>query len=430
MKGIILNILSLLIILLSQAFFAGCSHDRSREPADAIGLGKMGALSIHIKPVNYSSRVDNGSTEMIKSVRIIVFNTDSVELNRFVDINKEIPGGVTSLRYQYDFLYRTVKGDKSFFLIANEESVTSTITKDQNALENNTTFSEILDGFEVGYEDLETMKTLLNSIYFYPEYSSDGGNIYLPYSSYYTGINVKEKEQIDVDMYLVPVATKFIFNFTNNRPNGVYLSQISINEVNTSNYFLAQVDEKDMSKTLPGETEGIYWVDWLGQISELSQEESGYYPNINFNKRYGWIRYYDMPDENDTEQSHFFLLSLTDQIVIPGTSEQGQNTYMAGPFYLPESRTNLENIPDPDNEGAVIEVQNYQLSLGFKDTIEENDAPPFQNVNFLNLESLFRNTCVVVNIKFSQGELEVYAELSPWNVKTAKGWVTEGDKPK
>lgn len=431
MRGRFLTRISLSILLICTTLFAGCSHDKSGDPADTAAMGKMGAISLHLKPVNYSSRAESNSAEMVRSVRIIVFNEDSVELNRFVDINSVIPGGVAAMNYQYDFLYRTVPGSKSFYLIANEESVASPVIKNSGNDPQDLSFSDILDGFQIGYTDLEEMETILNSIYFYPDYNSDG-NVYLPYSSYYTGTEVKEKERVDVDMFLVPVATKFIFNFINNRPNGVYLDQISINTVNTSNYFLAQVGAEDMMKTLPNETEGMYWVDWLGKVSELSWEESEYYPNIYFNKKYGWIRYYEMPDELDREESHYFLLTPENPILIPGKTDEGENTYMAGPFYLPESRTNLIDVPssDSDSDDSVIPVQKYKLTLKFEDTVAGNQAPPFDNVDFVNLESLFRNTCVVVNIKFSQGELEVYAEISQWNVKTAKGWVTEGDKPK
>ena len=434
MKATFRSLFYLAAAVLSTTLLSGCVYDKY-DGLDSSCFPDTQVLSIHVQPVNYLSRTGNdNSMEMIGSLRIIIVNEDSVELNRYVDIGEQISGGIPAVSFKYDFLHRTEVGTKKIYFIANEKSVTGALLDTSGSISPSTTFTDLLDSYKVGYTAIDDMGETLTSLYFKPNYSIDNGHVYLPYTSFYEEISVAEKEVKETNMYLVPVATKFVFNFTNNRPAGVYLSDISINTVNTSNFVFADVGEEDMEKTLPNSTETLYWVDWLGKISELSAEESAYYPNMDFNKKYGWIRYYNMPSEEDMEQEYQFMVSATDPVLIPGVEAEEENTFTAGPYYLPESRTNLTNVPvsdsgNSDSEPKTVPVQKYTLTLGFQDSFDNNSTPEFKDVEISNLESLFRNTCVVINIKFSQGDLEIFAQLSPWNVKSAKGWLTEGNKP-
>lgn len=441
MKVAFRNLPCIAAAVLSAPLFSACIFEKYDGP-DSSCFPDTQTLSIHVQPVNYLSRAGSNDTkEMIGSLRIIIVNENEVELNRYVDISDQIPGGIPAVSFKYDFLHRTEAGTKKIYFFANEESVTGPLLLQDGAIDPNLTLTQLLDNYEVGYTYLDDLEDTLSSLYFEPNYSADNGSVFLPYTSFYEEIAVAKKEVKEATMYLVPVATKFIFNFTNNRPAGVYLSAISINSVNTSNYVFAHVGEEDMEKTFPNSTEPLYWVDWLGQVSKLSEEESAYYPNMDFNKKYGWIRYYSMPSEEDVVSEYEFMVSASNPVLIPGVENmenEDDNLFTAGPYYLPESRTNLYNepVPDsgtsdsPDSEPQTVPAQRYTLTLGFSDSIESNITPEFKDVEISNLASLFRNTCVVINIKFSQGDLEIFAQLSPWNVQSAKGWLTEGDKPK
>ncbi|MCH5223252.1 MAG: hypothetical protein J1E82_04360 [Muribaculaceae bacterium] len=383
--------------------------------------------------------------EKIKTFRIIITSMSSnsqegepddmdgqTESKEIVQLNKLVTEESLASTFNYYLLWHTDLGTKNFYLFANEESVGN--LSYSNGISEETNLKTLLNSFEPG-SDASDLKSILTSAYFTPEYKEESGNIYLPYTSMYEGIEMNENYK-SLEMYLVPVATKFIFNFVNYRQNPVYIDGISINSTNVNSYLFANVGENNMQMTLPNATSSLYWVDWLAKVSELSHGNYGYSQNQSFNSLYGWIWDYNLPTPEDY---YSYVFPIT-QLEIPGFSypdnedgnegEEVEGTpgkYTAGPFYVPESKVNL-SLPDPDNDGRV--TQKYCLTIGLKDSVTENkDVPEFNDVEIENLNALFRNTCVIINLVMRQGDVEIYAQITPWIVKKVNGWVTEGNKP-
>ena len=430
-------LLPVLALLLSA-----CSNEENDQP-------HYNGDSLSTVAINFSTISDGAETsqvtEKIKTFRIIITSSDTSdeepepnvdsESGEVVQLNRTVTGENLASSFGYFLIWHTNKGTKNFYLFANEESVGALSYSNVSRAETNLT--KLLDSFKVG-SDASDLKSILTSAYFTPEYNTDtSGNIYLPYTSMYEGIEVKEESE-SLQMHLVPVATKFIFNFVNYRQYPVYIDGISIRSTNTENYLFANVGEKNMQMTLPEETSSLYWVDWLAEVSELSHGNYGYTPNQSFNSLYGWIWDYSIPTSyvNDT---YIFVAPGTPKQVggfsypenEDGTEGEGAEgepgKYTAGPFYVPESRVNL-SLPDPDNDDRV--TQKYYLTIGLTDSVTENkDVPEFNDVEIENLNALFRNTCVIINLVMRQGYVEIYAEITPWIEQKSYGWVEEGDKP-
>lgn len=405
------------------------------DPDHGISFDGKVQLAIHIAPVNTitANNTDYFNSEKIKSLRIILVSTDTVSSADTIEFNKYIPvsdGGMPVKDFQYDYVWKTKPGKKKFYILANEESVGnySLLSSGDNdtpgsAVQPDSNLTKLLDGYLEGTVAGNLVETM-NSIYFTPKYESTGNNTFLPYSSVYDNIMIEEKDQQRVSMFLVPVATKFIFNFTNARQFPVVVNGISLTYTNTESFLFGHVGSNDSIKTLDGNP--FYWVDWLAQISILSQEYPGYYPNIGFNELYGWISDYDLPSDDKITS---VLIAQGESFTIQGTENYDTDdavpgTGMAGPFYVPESR----NFIDPRSPSSEPEdYQMYYLTFNFTDTRDNSPLELADEYLYIdNLNALFRNTFCIINVRLGQGDVDVYAEIADWNQKSIQGWVNEG----
>lgn len=377
--------------------------------------------------------------EMVKSLRIIMLNNGAIELNRYV-IPGQLPEGINMAELDYILTVRTIPGSKKFYILANEESVgnpqfTDGVTLPTDMPDNLHDYLESIvpdtDNALAG----QNFEDIINAIYFSPDYTADDtGNIYLPYATYYDGYTVGSSTPSNatnpLQMYLVPVATKFMFQFVNYRLSPVEVNNITVSSTNIDNFLLARVNEPDISKDFDGTD--YYWVDWLAKVSAASHSNSDFYDNVNFNEKYGWIYNYDMPFRTDVRTSQFVstgnLETVPAGILDEETEEITPKSLVLGPFYAPESWNSYTYTDETTKEE--VTVQRYGLTLGLHDINSLPDSDPvFEDVAIDNLHALFRNTCVLIKVTMSSGPVEIYAEINPWNPKTANGWLVEGNPP-
>ena len=378
--------------------------------------------------------------EMVRSLRIVMLNDGAIEVNRYV-----VPGDGTAAinmsDLKYVFTQRTAPGSKKFYLFANEESVGDLEFQSGETLPADlpTNLHTYLESVVPNIDDAQAgqdFENIVNAICFKPDYTPDeAGNIYIPYTSYYDGYEVSDNSPSNatspIQMYLVPVATKFIFRFVNYRPNEVEINNITISKKDTDNFLFARVDEPDYTKSFEGVD--YYWVNWLAKVSEASHNNADFYDNVNFNEKYGWISNYEIPEISAPVDAQFISTANVRTVPagepIPDSEEMNPSTLTVGPFYVPESFNRFITDTGEGNEEDAIQ-QRYYLTLGIHDvTSLAGRDPVFENVTIDNLHALFRNTCVVIKINMSAGDVEVYAEINPWNVKTANGWLVEGNAP-
>ena len=422
---------------------------------------------LHIAPVSTRAATD-GVTEKIRSLRIIAISKDDNGNNGVIEINRKVEfNDAKSATFGYALTWRTRPGKKDFYIFANEESVENiqfTDNQRPTGLGTDATLSGLLDRYPatpagtltsegtsaMKTEDkttsgnnagaAEEFKTVINAAYFAPTYKiqeAEGNRtVYLPYTTVYENVAVAAKKDKGEEgggsqtaagesypMFLVPVATQFTFNFHNYRLDPVEIQKIEVSPTHNQNFLLAQVGPDDYTKKFGNETPSYYWVDWLAKVSAESQKNVGSEEENNtFNETYGWISDYTIPSS----------ATFTSRLVSPDqpapsvpaanrnttTDEITPSDLFIGPYYVPESRNEVRD----SGEGVTTTHQKYDLTLGF-------NGPGDFKLSIGNLRSLFRNTKILIDVTLRQGEIEVYAEMVPWNVKSANGWLTEGNAP-
>lgn len=387
----------------------GCKFEHEVEtPEDA----EHAFVLLHLRPLNSSTRTDvdeNEVSELIKSLRIIMIDesTGSIECNDFLD-KDDLNPNPSNQEDLYSFVLLTTPGLKNFYLFANEESVGS-VSRKSDPPSNRSTLNSILNSYPVGSvlrtEDENSFEEIINSLYFYPSYQIEDRNIYLPYSCYYEA-RIESGSRHEQSMWLVPVATKYHFNFTNNRSETFEISKLEITGQVERNYVLGNVGNDQ--HTMKIEEKEYYWVDWLAEIYGMSQEQTSFSSNVDFNEKYGWITDYNLPFNSFAS---YQFKKDNESLKIPARTDNtggylptpGKKTF--GPYYLPETKY----IPDKKENN-----QRYYLSLTLKDTANGAEKE-FEPIELTNLGSLFRNTHVVVNITLNEGTDEIYVEIRSWN---------------
>lgn len=417
----------LLACLCMTFLFSSCIFDYPPETGDndpAVDSNKV-VLHVNIQPIAASA--SGNPTEKIKSLRVVIIGrgtddatTDTIECNRLLGIPTSL-----AKDFSYTLMWNSQPGEKDIFVIANEESVSKELTP-------------LLDEY-AEQEPAGNFKEFVNSYAFAPVYTPDEqNNIFLPYSYSYEGLVPKTGVVNTINAWLVPVATKFVFNFTNNRPNGINVNGISMKYANQSNYLLARPGEGELVKEYNGKP--ISWVDWLAEISKNSWAYPDFAGNENFNGEVGWIIDYELPHPEDAEiftffeKGEVFTVRGATTTEVNGVETTTPGKYSTPVFYLPESANfNRLDANQGDSDGGESEEgmeQRFFLTMLFEDPDVPNSKPPkFEDIAIPNLKALFRNTYVIIDVTMSEGDIELYAEIANWNVKTANGWVSDRQAP-
>lgn len=422
MKEISRHILSIIILIGCILGMESCINDNAPDcdgtAAETQDKEQL-RLVLRISSLDAGDSQSSNVTEKIKSLRVIILN-EKPNGDKCLECNKKLETDFNANQFQHIFTWSTIEGRKHFYLIANEESVQSVKTSSE---EEPKSLSDLLDSYTPDTTKTTNFAEVIKSVYFEPEsaYNISNNSRYLPYTAYYYGYDIKKGEhlaEIPYNMYLVPVATKFTFNFTNKRVHDVSINEISVTPINSENFLIAHVGQSDIRKDFDEEKE-LYWIDWLAKVSEKSHQEEDYNDNMSFNQKYGWIADYEIP--SSTKPNTQTLIEQKQNISVPGMGEEGTipEKLQLGPYYLPESKS--ENANTVNN----VTEYNYYLTLDLEDKMVEN-RPEFKNVKIDNLKSLFRNTSVIINIIMSEGDVEVYTEIFPWTRRLANGWVVEG----
>lgn len=465
MRNVFRHILGFTFTVCCALYATACIADHYPCDPDGEEAYDGNLLVLHISPVSRSADGAGAVTEKIRSLRIIVMGKDNAGNKTSVEYNKllTLPGEVSASKdFSYALTLPVTAGKKDIWLFANEESVTGIRYEAEegvqlpDGLPTTKNLADLMEHYKVEGSGLapntettpdpEGFSKALRAVWFAPQYDiEEDGSVFLPYASCYTdisGYSREEREQAGNDnlvqtLYLVPVATKFTFNFTNYRSNPVEINEITVDEIHSDNFLLAQVGPAEEYKEFDG-TE-LWWIDWLAKVSEASHGSPGYADNTSFNERYGWIADYALPALARQSESHRFVQREKTSSTPPYTVARKDETSAEpgkcslGPFYLPESRHEVTyDMTVKDENGQDIKEtvteQIWYLTLKLHDTASSPGADPFfDKVPVSNLNSLFRNTSVTVNVTLREGDVEIYAEIHDWNEKSANGWVTGGE---
>ena len=370
MKEILRHIVWMTILVSWALLSASCrggevSYTDEVQPDDdtAILVLRTGLLDQTRASDRVNDAVDN-PVEYMYTLRIVILHENgTVEHNMYIDFG-EIP-----LTQCYRIFKVTRNETKKIYLIANEENASTDLHEQLETLTTgNTTFASIVDNFV-----------------FIPDYKNP-----IPMSSVYD-VPVKAENLVEREFYLVRAATKFAFRFTNKRKSKVSIDAIHISDIAGATYL---IPHKREPLFMSFDDESLYWINWLKKVADESQQSPD---DVELADKRGWIQAYDIPSETSHQE-----VTVNGPLEVPSMTGDQPGKAVFPVFYLPESKKLKAG-------SATYGEQEYTLKLD----MSENGKELSFTKTFPNLEALFRNTHVLVDITFTEKD-EVKVQVVPY----------------
>lgn len=438
------------MLLLIITACAGVNPD-AEEPDD---LHSADANSIVVKIGAMGTRTSGNSiSEKIKTLRIIMLSDGFIETNQLIDYERGegSTAGVSDADiFTQKFEHITVAGNKKFYLIANEESVAELKfgedTELPNWWEEGMSLKDLLGHYAkenlpsngtVGYPgngSAAELERLLSAAYFTPAYNITDNTIYLPYTAVYDNITATNDMSVKItkNMYLVPVATKFTFNFYNYRKEKVEVQKIELHELNSDSFVMPHLDDSELTKTYEGER--YYWIDWLKIVSERTHDYEDFYPDsddelLEFNDKAGWIDDYEVPDEKKESVKTIDKPAGADWTIEHLIDKDAPSTLTVVKYFPESIHLETKSVYNSETKRYEdVDLQTYYVSFGVKDILD-TDLPVeiyvTDKMEFDKVRSLFRATHVIVDIDMFESLVEIYCQVAPWSVRRFQGYVQE-----
>ena len=370
MKEILRHIVWMTILVSWALLSASCrggevSYTDEVQPDDdtAILVLRTGLLDQTRASDRVNDAVDN-PVEYMYTLRIVILHENgTVEHNMYIDFG-EIPQTEC-----YRIFKVTRNETKKIYLIANEENASTDLHEQLETLTTgNTTFASIVDNFV-----------------FIPDYKNP-----IPMSSVYD-VPVKAENLVEREFYLVRAATKFAFRFTNKRTSKVSIDAIHISDIAGATYL---IPHKREPLFMSFDDESLYWINWLKKVADESQQSPD---DVELADKRGWIQAYDIPSETSHQE-----VTVNGPLEVPSMTGDQPGKAVFPVFYLPESKKLKAG-------SATYGEQEYTLKLD----MSENGKELSFTKTFPNLEALFRNTHVLVDITFTEKD-EVKVQVVPY----------------
>ena len=370
MKEILRHIVWMTILVSWALLSASCrggevSYTDEVQPDDdtAILVLRTGLLDQTRVSDRVNDAVDN-PVEYMYTLRIVILHENgTVEHNMYIDFG-EIPQTEC-----YRIFKVTRNETKKIYLIANEENASTDLHEQLETLTTgNTTFASIVDNFV-----------------FIPDYKNP-----IPMSSVYD-VPVKAENLVEREFYLVRAATKFAFRFTNKRKSKVSIDAIHISDIAGATYL---IPHKREPLFMSFDDESLYWINWLKKVADESQQSPD---DVELADKRGWIQAYDIPSETSHQE-----VTVNGPLEVPSMTGDQPGKAVFPVFYLPESKKLKAG-------SATYGEQEYTLKLD----MSENGKELSFTKTFPNLEALFRNTHVLVDITFTEND-EVKVQVVPY----------------
>lgn len=370
MKEILRHIVWMTILVSWALLSASCrggevsyTDEIQSDDDTAILVLRTGLLDQTRASDRVNDAVDN-SVEYMYTLRIVILHENgTVEHNMYIDFG-EIPQTEC-----YRIFKVTRNETKKIYLIANEENASTDLHEQLETLTTgNTTFASIVDNFV-----------------FIPDYKNP-----IPMSSVYD-VPVKTENLVEREFYLVRAVTKFAFRFTNKRKSKVSIDAIHISDIAGATYL---IPHKREPLFMSFDDESLYWINWLKKVADESQQSPD---DVELADKRGWIQAYDIPSETSHQE-----VTVNGPLEVPSMTGDQPGKAVFPVFYLPESKKLKAG-------SATYGEQEYTLKLD----MSENGKELSFTKTFPNLEALFRNTHVLVDITFTEKD-EVKVQVVPY----------------
>ncbi len=302
------------------------------------------------------------SRELINTLRVIlVGDGGNVEYNELADYANQPRAGVYRV-------FRTTPGHKTIYLIANEAGAGPSL-------------APALKPFDA--KALEAYS-----------FSNEGSSEALPASAKYE-FDIAETDRgkrVEKVFNLVRAATKFQFRFKNYRSDTVRVNSVEVSALASGMYLMPRVGDADLVKNF-GDTP-LHWAEWLRLVAEESQADLRYPPaDYTLTNLRGWIKAYDLPAAATHRARPIDLAGLP----VPRLMKEEDLPVVSPAFYFNESRNAAAS------DGTQAYRMTFHLTQGEQQVTLTRDFP--------NLEALFRNTHVLVDVEFSS---EIIIKVIPY----------------
>ena len=370
--------------------------------------------------------------ELMHSLRVVLLDKDGkVEYNDYISSSSrpDLFGadGVGRLDYAANYrLIPTTPGEKKIFLIANEEGV-SAVQSANASFSGPMSLTEVLDGWKADDPDKTGFEAMVKSIYFNSDYS---GNIPLTSSYAFTIDDADLGKRVEKKFFLVYAATKFKFEFENQRSGDVRIDALSLLSLSKGMYLMANFGktpaEKKTVDSYPGKKDSDIWIDWLKAASDATTANPNDPNNEETNESFGWIKDYELPNGI----SHVEKYIIGDDSVLPSLASSPK-TIPAGKkltlpvVYFPESKNLIPgNTEDQDYH---VSIKLTDMALGTEGNFTGDAALPLTSVaaHNDNLVALFRNTHVKIRCVIPPAagiEVKLHLHVIPWYPEEPEVW--------
>lgn len=401
----------------------GCVYDDARYGGTDDSEYVMLVLNVSLAVPSRAGA--DSDREKIHGLRIVLLDADDggrVEYN----VSTNFDSGLTAYNEGvYGFqLIRTTPGKKKIFLIANEESVKSVRSTEPSLADvAGKSLRSVLDRVNTSVGSAE-FETLVNSICFAPE--DYGAMEYIPLTSSYE-FEIGEEDvgsRVPKTFYLVNAATKFEFEFVNNRNTEVTVDALSIRSIAKEMYLMAHFDSQPAeSRTVEwsqnNQTRRAFWIDWLREVSDATQNNDRDPENERTNSTYGWITDYLLPaDEHVTRE---VVAADPEPRVVPVFANSGK-VYALPAEYCPESK-NIDGQQQEYTVSVTLTDRALNSTRTFNETLRNSSAEEDGRQED-NLVALFRNTHVRVRftLDYERTELDLHMHVYPWAADEPEIW--------
>ncbi len=459
----------IVMVVLAAYCCAACVNDDSSENPVAVDDGRRVSLTFDMRILGFgSTRAVGDGAERIASLRIVIVDlgiddsgtrvaNPSVERNMLMQnvsmsgYEQDLPAGVVRLQIPKIRANRR----KKIYLLANAEPAKQSYLDIQ--LQNGTKINTVTlnEDAQLFLPDKNGTVPIEEAAFVAPQGSCDNNNIrtdeelLVPMTAFHT-ISIPSIDDIIAmyptmhrdpiyplpsELYVVRAMNKITFEFCNNTYStaedlegiDLLIREWTLSEVNSHAYLFGHPGAN--GDLFSGRTSDLYsqvnlpWLQWLKEEAENSQQPE-------YKPYYQWLTEYSM-SANSTRATYSFRPGYYAGAASSGSPSDADGYVLPAPDSDRAVVLSTEEIPVYFGESHSGNPQRYELSFTvWQRTAEQKAAgKSWSNPhtyratstvstaddNF-NLQSLFRNTHVVVKVSFRSGMglVEPVVEVHPY----------------
>lgn len=447
--------LHIIMVVLAACFCASCSRDHYSEPVP-VDDGQAVSLTFDMRVLGFgSTRVGGYPAERVSTLRVVIVDLGidnsgkrvarpTVERNMLLDnvslagdVDSGLPVGVARLQFP------KIRADrrKKIYLLINSEPTKQTYLDLRLANGTKINTLNLDEDNKLFLPDNSGRAPIEDATFVSPQGSYAKNNItsneelLVPMTAFHT-ISIPTIEELiekypsihtniiyplPSELYVVRAINKITFEFCNKTYSteknfdgiDLLIREWSISEINKQAYLFGHPG--DNGNLFSGKTSDFYdqvnapWMQWLKEEAEKTQSP-------DYKPYYEWMTEYSMP--NKVSERYSFRPGTYTGSASTGTAKDSDGYVLPAPADNTGTMLSTEEYPVYFGESHSGTPQQYELAFTVWQLTQEqkengeswNNPYTYRAIstatsddNNFNLQSLFRNTHVVVKVIFSSG---------------------------